>query len=112
MSVISVETKQLRQLAGATGLVDTDLLYVELTNGGSKKMTYEAPENGFIIGSGYGSGQQTSYIYISMNGVSYKAQGVSDENISVMFPVSAGNRMSLEVYLSIRNDGIYFVPLM
>ena len=40
MSVISVETKQLGQLAGATGLTDTDLLYVELTNGGSKKMTY------------------------------------------------------------------------
>lgn len=40
MSVISVETKQLGQLAGATGLADTDLLYVELTNGGSKKMTY------------------------------------------------------------------------
>lgn len=40
MSVISVETKQLGQLAGAAGLTDTDLLYVELTNGGSKKMTY------------------------------------------------------------------------
>ena len=40
MSVISVETKQLGQLAGVTGLADTDLLYVELTNGGSKKMTY------------------------------------------------------------------------
>ena len=40
MSVISVETKQLGQLAGATGLADTDLLYVELKNGGSKKMTY------------------------------------------------------------------------
>lgn len=76
------------------------------------KMTYEAPANGFIIGSGYGGGQQTSYIYISMNGVNYKTQGVSDENISVMFPVSAGNRMSLEVYLSIKNNGIYFVPLM
>ena len=76
------------------------------------KMTYEAPANGFIIGSGYGGGQQNSYIYISMNGVSYKTQGTSDENISVMFPVSAGNRMSLEVYLSIKNDGIYFVPLM
>lgn len=76
------------------------------------KMTYEAPANGFIIGSGYGVDQQTSYIYISINGVSYKAQGTSDENISVMLPVSAGNRMSFEVYLSIKNDGIYFVPLM
>lgn len=75
------------------------------------KMTYEAPENGFVIGSGYGDGQQNSYIYISINGVTYKAQGVSDENISVMFPLSAGNRISLEVYLSTVNNGIYFVPL-
>ena len=75
------------------------------------KMTYEAPENGFIIGSGYGVSQQTSYIHISINGVTDKAQGISDENISVMFPVSAGNRISLDVYLSTENNGIYFVPL-
>lgn len=40
MSVISVETQMLSELQSATGLQDSDLLYVELTDGGSKKMTF------------------------------------------------------------------------
>lgn len=40
MSVISVETQQLGELQSATGLSENDLLYVELVDGGSKKMRF------------------------------------------------------------------------
>lgn len=40
MSVISVQTKKIPELQAATGLVESDMIVVELANGGTRKMTY------------------------------------------------------------------------
>ena len=40
MSVLSVQTKKIPELQAATGLVESDMIVVELANGGTRKMTY------------------------------------------------------------------------
>jgi hypothetical protein len=71
---------------------------------------YIAPDNGFIMGRGYGSGQTTSYLYFEINGVTVGNQGVSDETIGALIPVRKGDTVIITAYLANRNHGIYFVP--
>lgn len=40
MSVLSVQTKKIPELQAATGLVESDMIVVELADGGTRKMTY------------------------------------------------------------------------
>lgn len=40
MSVLSVQTKKIPELQAATGLVESDMIVVELAGGGTRKMTY------------------------------------------------------------------------
>ena len=40
MSVLSVQTKKIPELQATTGLVGSDMIVVELANGGTRKMTY------------------------------------------------------------------------
>lgn len=40
MSVLSVQTKKITELQATTGLVGSDMIIVELADGGTKKMTY------------------------------------------------------------------------
>ena len=71
---------------------------------------YTAKSNGFIIGSGYGNGQSTSYIYATINGVRSGNQGATDEVVGIAMPIQKGDNIKLEVCLSQQNYGIYFVP--
>ena len=48
---------------------------------------YIAKSNGFIIGSGYGTGQSTSYIYATINGVRSGNQGTADEMVGIAMPI-------------------------
>ena len=40
MSVLSAQTKKITELQATTGLVGSDMIIVELADGGTKKMTY------------------------------------------------------------------------
>ena len=40
MSVLSVQTKKIPGLQATTGLVGSDMIIVELADGGTRKMTY------------------------------------------------------------------------
>ena len=40
MSVLSVQTKKIPELQATTGLVGSDMIIVELADGGTRKMTY------------------------------------------------------------------------
>ena len=71
---------------------------------------YTAVSNGFIIGSGYGTGQTTSYIYATINGVRSGNQGTADEIVGIAMPIQKGDNINLDFYLSQKNYGIYFVP--
>lgn len=71
---------------------------------------YTAVSNGFIIGSGYGTGQTTSYIYATINGVRFGNQGTADEIVGIAMPIQKGDNINLDFYLSQQNYGIYFVP--
>ena len=71
---------------------------------------YTAPENGYIMGGGYGSGQSNNYIYCTCNGVFVGNQGNSDENVDAVMPVRKGDVVTLQVYFSRTNHGVYFVP--
>ena len=71
---------------------------------------YIAPDNGFIMGRGYGSGQSTSYIYFEIGEVRVGNQGNSDETVDALIPVRKGDVVKIVAYLSISNLGIYFIP--
>ena len=71
---------------------------------------YTVPDNGFLMCSGWGSGQSTSYIVFSINGIVIGNQGNSDERISVVLPVKKGNIVNISIYLSQNNNGCYFIP--
>ena len=71
---------------------------------------YTVPDNGFLMCSGWGSEQSTSFIIFSINGIKIGDQGNSDERISVVLPVKKGNVVNILIYLSQKNDGCYFVP--
>lgn len=72
--------------------------------------TWTAPNNGYIVGSGYGDGQLLSHIYIHYENIYVRQQSSTDEYISVIFPVKAGDTIGIESRLSTNNGGIYFVP--
>lgn len=76
----------------------------------SYNVNYTVPDNGFLMCSGWGSGQSTSYIVFTINGIAIGNQGNSDERISVVFPVKKGNVVNISIYLSQNNNGCYFVP--
>ena len=71
---------------------------------------YIAPDNGFIMGRGYGSGQSTSYIYFEIGEVRVGNQGNSDETVDALIPVRKGDVVKIDAHLSISNFGIYFIP--
>ena len=74
--------------------------------------TYTVTANGYIVGSGYGEGQATNYIYASINNIMVgAAQGTADETIGISFPVKKGDVISWRFCLSKKNNGIYFVPV-
>ena len=73
-------------------------------------ISWTAPSNGYIIGSGYGDGQPKSFIYVTINGVKFKQQSSTTENISVLVPVKAKDEVIIHFYLSTENVGMYFVP--
>ena len=72
---------------------------------------YIAPDNGFLIGSGYGLASDSSWIYFYLpNNVKLLQQGIGDENICNCAPVKKGDKVIIWAYLKINNQGIYFVP--
>lgn len=72
--------------------------------------TYTATANGYIVGSGYGEGEATNYIYVSINNIVVgAAQGTADETIGISLPVKKGDVISFRFCLSKKNNGIYFV---
>ena len=72
---------------------------------------YIAPDNGFLIGSGYGLASNSSWIYFYLpNNVKLLQQGVGDENICNCAPVKKGDKVRIWAYLKTNNQGIYFVP--
>ena len=88
---------------------NASLLYSTLQE---TQITYTAAANGYIVGSGYGEGQATSYIYASINNIMVgAAQGTADETIGISFPVKKGDVISWRFCLSKKNNGIYFVPV-
>lgn len=73
--------------------------------------TFTASENGIIIGSGYGSTETNSYIYLTHDsGVTVRQQGFRDETISVSMPVRKGDKINIWCWLALSNQGLYFIP--
>lgn len=50
-------------------------------------ISFTAPSNGYIIGSGFGDGQAKNFLYLHCGDVSIRQQGNSNENIGSIFPV-------------------------
>ena len=71
---------------------------------------YTAPENGYVMGMGYGTGQNNSFIYFTCNGIIVGNQGNSNENVSAVLPVRKGDVVTIQVYFGQANHGVYFVP--
>lgn len=84
-------------------LIFNDLTYYE--NSG-----YVVPDNGFLIASGWGTGQGNSFIIFTINGVTAQNQASADESISVVMPVRKGDIVAINIYLASNNKGCYFVP--
>lgn len=72
--------------------------------------SYVVPDNGFIIASGWGTGQGNSYIICVINGISIETQGNADEAIGITFPVRKDDVIELNIHLASHNYGVYFVP--
>ena len=73
--------------------------------------TYTAPENGIIIGGGYGSTSANSWIYFYLpEGVQLLQQGHRDENICNMAYVRKGDDVRIWCNLGVRNQGVFFIP--
>lgn len=73
-------------------------------------ISFTAPSNGYIIGSGFGDGQAKNFLYLHCGDVSIRQQGNSNENIGSIFPVKKGDVVGISFYFSEKNNGIYFVP--
>lgn len=72
---------------------------------------FTAPKDGYIMGSGYGTGQENNYIYFTTpNGILFHQQGTSNEFISSMIPVRKGDVVGIAVFFGTYNNGVYFVP--
>lgn len=73
-------------------------------------ISFTAPSNGYIIGSGFGDGQAKNFLYLHCGDVSIRQQGNSNENIGSIFPVKKGDVVGINFCFSQKNNGIYFVP--
>lgn len=73
-------------------------------------ISFTAPSNGYIIGSGFGDGQAKNFLYLHCGDVSIRQQGNSNENIGSIFPVKKGDIVGINFCFSQKNNGIYFVP--
>ena len=77
---------------------------------GANDFNYTAPSNGIIVASGYGVGQTSSYIFLTINSVKKYAQGSSDEYIHNVLPIAKGDTIRINTYLASNNLGTYFIP--
>ena len=71
---------------------------------------YSVTKNGFLMGSGYGTGEANNYLYFTIGSVTMNQQGYRDEFIANMIPVRKGDSVGIRSQFATRSDGIYFVP--
>lgn len=95
-------------LASSPNYANKQLIFDGLTH--YENSGYVVPDNGFLIASGWGTGQGNSYIIFTINGVTAQNQGNADESISVVMPVRKGDIVAINIYLATNNNGCYFVP--
>lgn len=95
-------------LASSPNYAQKQLIFDGLTH--YQNTSYVVPDNGFIIASGWGTGQTNNYIIFGINGVFVQNQGNADESISVVMPVRKGDIVSINIYLATDNKGCYFIP--
>ena len=95
-------------LASSPNYANKQLIFDGLTE--YENSGYVAPDNGFLIASGCGTGQQNNYVIFTINGVTVENQGNTDESISVVMPVRKGDVVRINIYLASNNNGCYFVP--
>lgn len=95
-------------LASSPNYANKHLIFDGLTQ--YQNQNYIAPDNGFIIASGWGTGQNDSYIIFVVNGIWVQNQGNADEAICNSIPVRKGDVVEINVYLASYNRGVYFVP--
>jgi hypothetical protein len=95
-------------LASSPNYANKQLIFDGITQ--YENRDYVAPDNGFLIASGWGTGQGNCYITFNINGVVAQNQANADESISVVMPVRKGDIVSINIYLASNNNGCYFVP--
>ena len=95
-------------LASSPNYANKQLIFDGLTH--YENSGYVAPDNGFLIASGWGTGRSNSYIIFTINGVTVQNQGNADESISAVMPVRKGDVVRINICLASDNIGCYFVP--
>ena len=95
-------------LASSPNYANKQLIFDGLTH--YENNFYVVPDNGFLIASGWGTGQQNNYIIFNINKVTIQNQGNADESISAVMPVRKGDVVRINIYLASNNNGCYFVP--
>lgn len=95
-------------LASSPNYANKQLIFDGLTY--YENSGYVVPDNGFLIASGWGTGQGNCFIIFTINGVTAQNQGNADESISVVMPVRKGDIVTINIYLASDNKGCYFVP--
>ena len=95
-------------LASSPNYANKQLIFDGLTH--YENSGYVVPNNGFLMASGWGTGQGNSYIIFTINGVTVQNQGNANESISVVVPVRKGDVVAINIYLASNNNGCYFVP--
>lgn len=74
------------------------------------ELTFTAPSNGYIMGSGYGENNTNTYIYLSIGDVKVKSQNNNGDNVGVCMPIRKGDVVKINMWLALQNNGLYFVP--
>jgi hypothetical protein len=95
-------------LASSPNYANKQLIFDGLTH--FVNSGYVVPDNGFLIASGWGTGQANSYVIFTINGVTVQNQGNADESVSAVMPVRKGDVVSINIYFASNNNGCYFVP--
>ena len=95
-------------LASSPNYANKQLIFDGLTH--YQVNNYVAPDNGFIVASGWGTGQSNSYIIFIINGLGIQTQANADEAIGISIPVRKDDVVEINVYLASFNRGVYFVP--
>jgi hypothetical protein len=95
-------------LASSPNYANKQLIFDGLTR--YENNAYVVPDNGFLIASGWGTGQGNNYVIFTINGVTVQNQGNADESVSAVMPVRKGDVVSINIYLASNNNGCYFVP--